>query len=289
MAELKGVEVFDTGTNNGIRFEDDDLDEMVRGFDEQSQAGKLAAKIGHTTDDTAPAMGWIQRLYRRGSKLVADLGQVSEEVIEQIKDGRWRHVSIELLKDVTTRDGKNYRWLLDGLAILGAARPAVESLAGLHTLFQRSTPGVRFAERLAFSRTPDDAEALRAENRRLHALLVQQAQDADIRSGRVNAAERARFDRRYGDSGTVADWQSWVKDAPPVKFRRGEQPPGRVVDSGDSLRPDSRPDVELMHLAEAEVERSAGRLTFSQASIKVMQENPELAERYRYMPGVKDS
>lgn len=292
MAELKGVEVFDTGTNNGIRFEDDDLDVMVRGFEEQSQAGKLPVKIGHTDDDTAPAMGWIENLYKKGSKLLADLSQVPDELIERIKEGRLRHVSVELLRNVTTRDGKSYDWLLDGLAILGAARPAVESLAGLHTLFQRGTPGVRFAERLSFSRANDnEAETLRTENRRLQEQLLRLAQDTDVTTGRVVAAERVRFDRRYRDAPdgrTVENWRAWVADVPRPTFNRPRTAGSGGEDSRNTMSADARPDVELAALAKAEVEKSGGRLTFSQASIKVMEENPELANRYRFFPGVKD-
>jgi hypothetical protein len=46
--------------------------------------------------------------------------------------------------------------------------------------------------------------------------------------------------------------------------------------------------VELMHLAEAEVKKSGCRLTSSQTPIKVMRDNPELAGRFRHMPGVED-
>jgi hypothetical protein len=107
---------------------------------------------------------------------------------------------------------------------------------------------------------------------------------------RVIPAEVVRFNRRYADNGTVADWQAWVKDCPPVPAhaRRGERPAGRVVGT-DELPPDARPDVEVAHLVRAEVEKSAGKLSFSQATLQVLRERPELAEAYRSQPGVKDS
>lgn len=109
------------------------------------------------------------------------------------------------------------------------------------------------------------------------------------------AAERERFNRRYGAAGTVADWVAWVRDAPPVPaiYRRGATAvigqAGHATDkSVDDLPADATPDVEVAHLARAEVEKSGGKLSFSAASIKVLRANPELAERYRYQPGVKD-
>ena len=63
---------------------------------------------------------------------------------------------------------------------------------------------------------------------------------------------------------------------------------GRVTDSRDQLPADSTPDIELMHLTRAEIERSGGRLSYSQANLVVLRRDVELAERYRHMPGVKD-
>lgn len=49
-----------------------------------------------------------------------------------------------------------------------------------------------------------------------------------------------------------------------------------------------RPDAEVGRLTLAEIERSGGTLSYFAASTKVLRNNPELAERYRYMPGVKE-
>lgn len=44
-----------------------------------------------------------------------------------------------------------------------------------------------------------------------------------------------------------------------------------------------------MHLTPAEVEKSGGKLTYSAANQNVLRAHPELAERYRSMPGIKDA
>src|SRR5688572_1232018 len=56
--------------------------------------GDGALVAGHTDDDTQPAQGWITALERRGEKLVATLSQVPDELVDAIKAGRFRHVSI---------------------------------------------------------------------------------------------------------------------------------------------------------------------------------------------------
>lgn len=82
--------------------------------------------------------------------------------------------------------------------------------------------------------------------------------------------------------------RAWIADVPRPPPLNRPRAAGTGDDSRNTMSADARPDVELMHLAKAEVEKSGGRLTFSAASIKEVQDNPELAERYRYMSGVKD-
>jgi len=155
MKTLSGVEVFAVGKWNGQEFTSSDLDGMVRAFNQLKLSGRLPVKLGHNTDDSEPAVGWITSLAREGDRLVASLSHVPDELVDSIRDGRFRHVSIELLKNVTF-NGNTYPWVPDGLAILGAARPAVDVLAGLHQAMMASTlSGIAFGARIAFSR--DDA------------------------------------------------------------------------------------------------------------------------------------
>lgn len=289
--ELKGAEIFATGRHNGIDITEAQLDGIEKSFDALDLGGRIPLKFGHEGDDArdgAPALGWVERVYREGHKLLADFTDIPKAVYDAIKAGLYKFVSVELLRDVKAGT-REIPYVLDAVALLGATPPAVGTLRDLQSLTMRRGPPLQFGARLSFSR--DDTEALRTENARLHEQLLRQTQDTDVTTGRVVAAERVRFDRRYRDAPelrTAENWKAWVADCPPVKFRRGEQPPGRAVDTGDNMRPDSRPDVELARLAEIEFEKHGGRLTFSQCSILVMKRDPQLAEAYRSQPGVKE-
>lgn len=227
---IENVEAFATGTHNGLTFDTADLDAMVTAFNELSLANKLPVKIGHAAADTQPAMGWISALRREGGKLLASLAQVPSTLIDSIKEGRFRHVSIELLKGVK-HGGKEYRWVPDGLAVLGAARPAVASLRGLHELVARAMPGLAFTERLAFSYSGHDELAeLRATVAKQHQQLLMQAIEADLGPGGYLPAVSHGFRLSRGltddpatwSATTASDWAAFSRMFPKQPARERE-------------------------------------------------------------------
>jgi len=286
--KIEGVEVFAVGQWNGREFDGDDLDEMVRAFDALKLADRIPVKLGHNADDTEPAQGWISALRRDGDRLLADLTQVPAELVDAIKDGRWRHVSIELLGDVFAH-GQTYPWVPAGLAILGAARPAVDVLKPLHQLVARALPiGLRFRERLAFSRGPDDTAKLREEVARLNRELVNREFADAINSGRILPRDQHAFEMRMGADATLEEARRWIGATPrPAPLNRARAPEGRATDSATMSGAD-RPDSEVVRLAQEAIAESGGKLTYLAAQQQVLRANPELAERYRHMPGVKE-
>jgi hypothetical protein len=303
---LDAVEVFRAGEWNGQQFTSADLDELVRGFEAEAQGGRLPVKCGHTAPDTDPAHGWIDRIWRDGDRLLARLVQIPAETLAAIRDGRWRHVSIELLRDVRTAAGRSYRLLLDGLALLGAARPAVEGLKPLH---ESMTRGARFAERVAFSiplsrqeTDMTDLTDLGAENARLRAQLHRQHIDsvieADVRGKVVLPAARETFRRMFkldtDESYTrvsPADWQAFARTQP-----RPPSSAGATAHSGNSeagLLPD---EVLLARtkqfIRENEVRHfqlTGQRLDFGAAALIVAHDmartDPTLLRAYLDQPG----
>jgi hypothetical protein len=131
----------------------------------------------------------------------------------------------------------------------------------------------------------DETAELRGEVNRLQRQLVEQAQDFAITSGRCIPAERERFKRRYGDKGTLADWNDWLRDAPrpPAHSLNRQQARRTGTDSRDTVA-DARPDSALVALTLAEMKQS-GTTDYFAAQRKVLRANAELANRYRYMPG----
>jgi hypothetical protein len=220
---IEDVEIFAVGTWNGIEFGSVDLDAIVRSFDELELAGKLPVKLGHDMRDTQPAQGWITALRREGDKLLATLDQVPDDLVAEIKEGRWRHVSVELLGNVS-KGAKKHRWVLDALAVLGAARPAVDVLQGLHELVARSLPGWAFSSRMAFSRNLEGS-SMSDSIASLKSQLVDELFNSAISTGRIIPACRERFYRRYGQDVSkfsVDDVKSWIATEPqPTQMSRG--------------------------------------------------------------------
>lgn len=94
-------------------------------------------KVGHTdprfTDgqilgDGEPAVGRLVNLDTDGQSLFADLEGVPEWIAEVMATA-WPSRSIEGMTDVTAPDGTHYDLVITGLALLGVAPPAIQSLA----------------------------------------------------------------------------------------------------------------------------------------------------------------
>jgi hypothetical protein len=140
--ELKGREIFAVGTWNGVEFTDEDLDDIVSNFERLKEEHHVPLKFGHNDEqpitDGQPAIGWVERIFKQGSKLYADFTHMPRTVFELIKNKLYRTVSIELLFNVD-KDGKKFNHILDAVALLGADQPAVSSLADLDALLATRT------------------------------------------------------------------------------------------------------------------------------------------------------
>jgi hypothetical protein len=304
MATLDRVEIMAVGTWNGTEFTADDLDEMARAFDDEQQSGRLPVKLGHNTPDNDPALGWMTKVWREGDRLLATLSDVSEHALQCIRQGSFRFCSVELLRNVTTAAGRTYRMMLDGLALLGAARPAVEVLRPLHSSLSR---GMRVEQRLAFTREMASvgeaaADDLQRENARLRAALHRQSIDAavegDVRAKLVMPAAREQFARLFRLSTdadyqrvSVNDWHTFRASQP----RPPTSTPATRSD-GESASRALSPDVSLVektraYLRENELRHlqlTGERLTFGRAAEIVVRANPQLLAAWRVQNGEAD-
>ncbi|MGL3805854.1 phage protease [Paeniglutamicibacter sp. R2-26] len=99
-----------------------------------------AIKLGHTgglaLGDSAPAIGWVEnlRLSADKSTLIGDLANVPYKLASIIPTA-YRRRSVEMKRNYTTPSGKTYPAALTGLALLGAAAPAVKGLADILEVF----------------------------------------------------------------------------------------------------------------------------------------------------------
>ena len=251
---IENVEVFAVGTWNGQEFGRDDLDVMVASFNELGLAGKLPVKLGHDMRDSEPAQGWVSALRHEGDKLLATFDHVADDLVEAIKQGRWRHVSVELLGNVSRGD-KKYRWVLDAVAVLGAARPAVDSLRGLHELVAaRSLQGWQFGSRVSFSRNLEGSSMSESVTS-LKTQLIDELFNSAISTGRIIPACRERFYRRYGQDVskfTIDDVKSWIATEPQPRENMARND-GRLQSraGGSAASLNTTPDDEVIQLAHA--------------------------------------
>jgi len=136
--DLIGRHIFRVGTWNGMKFTEKDLDDIVRNFDKLRDVHHVPLKFGHNEEqdmtDGQPAIGWINKVYRKGKDLFADFTHVPEVVMEAIDAKRYRTVSVEVMKNAKLNGEAIKSWFLDAVALLGADQPAVSGLSDLSDL-----------------------------------------------------------------------------------------------------------------------------------------------------------
>ena len=126
------LEVFKSGTHtsgNGVTktYTDEDIQHIAKSYNDQKDH-EAPFVIGHPATD-GPAHGWTKELKAVGGKLMAYVDQVADGVVDAVKRGEYKKVSIALYPG----------GLLRHIGLLGAVPPAVKGLAP-----------VQFAEDLEF-------------------------------------------------------------------------------------------------------------------------------------------
>lgn len=156
VVDLPAVEIFAEGSWNGDKYDSNDLQAMIDAFDKVGF--EPTVKAGHADGQDslnekeyrkifgAPALGYVSRIYRKGTKLLADLKQVPRQFANLIKAGTYKRVSSEIYwsyKDEA--GGKTYPRVLKSIAFLGAEIPALPSLKAIEALFHKNANGLTFA------------------------------------------------------------------------------------------------------------------------------------------------
>lgn len=117
----KWLEIFKTGTHtsgNGITktYTSDDLKVIAETYN--GQKDHIAPfVIGHPETDS-PAYGWAKELKLAGEKLLAFVDQVPDGVVDAVKNGHYKKISIAIYPN----------GLLRHIGLLGATPPAVKGL-----------------------------------------------------------------------------------------------------------------------------------------------------------------
>jgi len=137
------VEIFATGTWNGEKYTDEDLENMVDNFEFFKNRGfKVPLKLGHDRNqklaqkDGLPALGWITSLKKVGNKLVAKIEGIPKLIKSLIERGAYGRFSSEIFWNFKY-NGNIYRRVLCGVALLGADVPAVSSISDIVGMFSQ--------------------------------------------------------------------------------------------------------------------------------------------------------
>ncbi len=139
--DINDVEIFSVGKWNDEKFTENDLDNLVKSFDELGTELKPYVKLGHDDKqkllqkDGYPSIGWITKLKRNGEKLLADISGMPKKIYELVQSkayGRW---SPEIYFNLQNKD-KKYPRVLKALSLLGGDTPACTNLDDYINLYE---------------------------------------------------------------------------------------------------------------------------------------------------------
>lgn len=168
--DLKGIEIFAAGEWNGDKYSVEDIDEIVSSFAETKDFLKPYIKLGHNRDqrllkeDGLPAGGWIERLYRDGSKLIADIKSMPRKLADIVERGGYRRVSSEIFFNIKVM-GKVYKKALKAVALLGGDTPAVHNLKDILSLYAEGGEAAAFTGESESKRYEIDFSAASMEDK----------------------------------------------------------------------------------------------------------------------------
>lgn len=119
------IEIFKKGNHTDssgkkINYTDDDINEIVNKYNlkvKESDSFEAPIVKGHPGSDE-PAFGWVERLQKKGDVIIAKLKDVTPELMKEIRDGRFKKVSVALYSDNMLRH----------VGLLGAMPPAIKGL-----------------------------------------------------------------------------------------------------------------------------------------------------------------
>lgn len=151
---LTDVEIMATGDwvdSEGKKtgYTNKDLDDIVEGTNEILEYIKPRVRLGHEEEQKlanasgVPALGWVERLKRRGDKVLADIKDIPKVLADLIQKRAYKRVSSSILFNYTEQalGGKRFRRILDHIAFTGGALPGVTTLQDIAALYAEETEG----------------------------------------------------------------------------------------------------------------------------------------------------
>jgi hypothetical protein len=161
------IEIFRSGkhmSSNGItkEYTPEDIQLIEKKYNEKTEEDtSFEAPLvkGHPKND-APAYGWVEKLARKGDKLLAKIKDTEKSIIDDVRNGRFKKISVALYPDMMLRH----------VGLLGAATPAVKGLKSVS--FNDNSEYHEFSDEIPNYSTnaglfENEIERLKMENREL--------------------------------------------------------------------------------------------------------------------------
>lgn len=127
-------EIFIAGTradNSGktITITPDEVASIAKSYHPSAHEAPIV--IGHPSDN-APAYGWVKSLSAKDGKLFAQFGEMDDEFVGLVKQGRYKKVSASFYPPKHPSNPKPDGWYLRHVGFLGATPPAVKGLSAIN-------------------------------------------------------------------------------------------------------------------------------------------------------------
>lgn len=117
---MKFFEVFKAGTYPQGTFTQEEVDALAQNYDPQF----CEAPVTLDHEQKGPAYGWVSELKAENGKLKASFKDLSSELKEFVKSGKYKKISVEIYRNL---DGKQP--YLKAVSFLGASIPQVKGMS----------------------------------------------------------------------------------------------------------------------------------------------------------------
>ena len=124
-----------------------DLQQAAQAYNANFHEAPLV--IGHPTHN-APAFGWVSRLNVNGDVLTADFKQVDDDLVDLVKQGRYKKVSASFYPPTHPSNPVQGSWYLRHVGFLGEAAPAVKGLSAIN-FADNEADVVEFSEDVSYT------------------------------------------------------------------------------------------------------------------------------------------
>lgn len=176
-----------------VEFINEDLQEISDAFTEAQTANhRVPAVLGHPQHDD-PAYGWLSRVKREGGKLWGKFADVTQDLAEWVKEGKYRSISPRIYPREHPANPTPGRLNLAHIGFLGALQPAAK---GMQAVEFGSQDGILYFEFSDFAELP--LHSLNVAFKAIYNIL-QNLRDRELaKSDEASADEIKRiFDLQY--------------------------------------------------------------------------------------------